>query len=207
MDMPVIRCCVESITEAIEFFDEELAHLDWLRYRPDAVPTLYRVQYPHTRTGYGEEGLFAADTETLHAFHDFGEAVRKHFTWSDRGRSTFISFFSNRDSAIEWGRKESWLGRGRNPRGDWSLLTINTAMIEDPYIFKLDTLVDELELEIPTGAQMHIPNGYICLHTIPAHAIESVESGKDVKPSYEMHHEEDTTPQEVLEMLNRLGLS
>ncbi|GAW17507.1 hypothetical protein ANO14919_069650 [Xylariales sp. No.14919] len=86
--------------------------MDQYRRRPEELPrNLYRVDYLGSQTTRTDEELKAADTTTFYGNSEreqglFREAVQNHFTWSYRGRSPFVSFFSDWDHAAKWGRKE-----------------------------------------------------------------------------------------------------
>jgi hypothetical protein len=70
----------------------------------DLPPFLYRVQYPESQTCRIDGGLEAADTTTSFGpgqLDEFRRTVQNHFTWGYRGRSPFISLFS------DWSHAES----------------------------------------------------------------------------------------------------
>lgn len=157
--------------------------MEELRFQGKQLPEqLWRVQYPRSQTRYNREGLVAKDTTTLYASKElFGQAVEKHFTWGCRDRSSFISFFRDRDDAVKWGRGMHWLGKDPNRKGEWSLITVDTSELEDIYVFRVRELWDQLDLNLPQGAKWNISGGYVCLHRIPARAIEIVQRGEDAK--------------------------
>jgi hypothetical protein len=137
------------------------------RCQPEELPHhLYRVHYPESQTTRAEVGFKATDTTTVYGNHDlclFKQAVEDHFTWGYRGRSPFISLFSDRDHAEKWGCAEPWLGS--NPhREQWSLFTIDTSLLKEVYVFKVSWLVDALGVKIPERAVQHERGSYICLH-------------------------------------------
>ena len=75
---------------------------------PSDIPTLlYRTDYPGARTSFlPEEGFRAADTtRTFGAgeIDEFKAAIEKQFSWSCRDPLPFISLFSDREHAENWG--------------------------------------------------------------------------------------------------------
>ncbi|KAK0672647.1 hypothetical protein QBC41DRAFT_313085 [Cercophora samala] len=148
---------------------------------------LYRVQYPESQTSYTWQGLQAANTITVYKDSDedrsqFKHDVKSHFTWHYRGNSPFISLFSDKTYAENWARSEPW--RGRNPQAEqWAVLTIDTTTLlkEGINLFKLQTLVDKFDLQIPKAAQTHIRHAYICLHEIPTAAITEARGPCELK--------------------------
>ncbi len=181
---------------------------------PNELPShLYRIHYPQSQTRYiTNEGLLAADTTTTYwSMEVFGSSVRRHFTWSYRGRSPFISLFSDKSHAKNWGRKEPWLGAEAEQEDDWCLYSIDTALLEDTVVFKLSRLVNFLGLELPEEAEQHIKGGYICLHKISASAIVEVLPGSDVRNRELLVatlpiSKRDITRDEVIKQLEALGL-
>ncbi|KAI0415741.1 hypothetical protein F5X98DRAFT_388631 [Xylaria grammica] len=160
--------------------------MDQYRCRPEELPrNLYRVQYPESQTTRTDEGLKATNTTTFYGNSDyelglFKQAVENHFTWSYRGRSPFISFFSDREHAENWGCTEPWGGSDPH-RDQWTLCTIDTCLLEEIYVFKVSRLVDALGVKIPERAGQHERGSYICLHKVPARAILEEKAGSDVK--------------------------
>ena len=112
--------------------------------------------------------------------NEFKQAIEKHFTWGCRDRLPFISLFSDRSHAENWGCKEPWRGHGTS-EGGWALHTVSTIHLESKSFFKLSDLVEKLCLEIPEGAKQHIHGAFICLHHIPATAIVEKRSGEEVQ--------------------------
>ncbi|KAI0966498.1 hypothetical protein F4678DRAFT_288107 [Xylaria arbuscula] len=183
-----------------------------LRCRPDELPSdLYRIQY---------EGLVAADTtKTYQSMEAFGTSVTLHFTWNYRGRSPFISLFSDKSYAENWGCKEPWLGAEATQEDNWCLCSIATDLLEDTVVFKLSRLVKHLGLELPEGAEKHIEGGYIYLHKIPHSAVVEQVMGNDIRNSQSSRSsrlrqfiahlpisERDITSEELLRDLKALGL-
>uniref|UniRef100_A0A093URP2 DUF7587 domain-containing protein n=2 Tax=Talaromyces marneffei PM1 TaxID=1077442 RepID=A0A093URP2_TALMA len=156
------------------------------RCRPEELPhRLYRVHYPESETIRTDVGFKAADTTTVYGNSEcdlrlLKQAVEDHFTWGYRGRSPFISLFSDRNHAENWGCAEPWLGS--NPhREQWSLFTIDTSLLKEVCVFKVSRLVDVLGVKIPERAVQHERGSYICLHQVPANAILEEMTGSDVK--------------------------
>ncbi|KAI1308019.1 hypothetical protein F5Y03DRAFT_350853 [Xylaria venustula] len=180
-----------------------------LRCQPSELPShLYRIQYPASQTRYTDEGLRAADTTTTYSSREvFGDSVRRHFTWKDRRRSSFISLFSDESYAKNWGCKEPWLGAEATQEDDWRLFSIDTNLLKDTVVFKLSRLVDFLNLKLPEKAEKHIEGGYICLHKIPRSAIVQEQKGTDIRHPYEYPiFEEDIASEELLRDLEAMGL-
>ncbi|KAI0412770.1 hypothetical protein F5X98DRAFT_354043 [Xylaria grammica] len=145
--------------------------MDQYRRRPEELlRNLYRVDYLGSQTTRTDEELKAADTTTFYGNSEseqvfFRQAVKDHFTWDYRGRSPFVSLFSDQSHAANWGRREPW--RGSKPHtGQWSLYTIDTSLLNEIYVFKVSRLVDALRVRIPEGAEQHKQGGYICLHMV-----------------------------------------
>lgn len=110
----------------------------------------------------------------------FKQAVENHFTWSYWGFSMFISLFSDRSHAENWGRKEPWLMPNKQS-GHWTLLTIDASFLEKACVFKVRRLIDALGVKIPEKAGQHQEGPYICLHKVPAHAIVEELDGSLIK--------------------------
>jgi hypothetical protein len=144
----------------------------------DLPHKFYRVHYPENRTTfssqrwlyrYGQEQDFGANE-----LSEFKRAIEKQFTWGCRDSLPFISLFSDREHAENWGLKEP--GRGnRGSEENRSLNVINTAkMINANHFFKLSDLVEKLDLDIPEGAGQHIEGAFLCLHHIPLRQLSRV---------------------------------
>lgn len=151
----------------------------------DLPDELYRVNYPGSRVAFStEEGFVASDTTKTFdadALDDFKRAIEKQFAWRCRDRLPFISLFSDREHAENWGRKEPWRGNDSS-EGSWSLHIINTVELRNTHkFFKLSDLVEKLSLDIPEGAGQHIRGAFICLHRIPATAIVERRSPAEVE--------------------------
>lgn len=117
---------------------------------------LYRVDYPGSRTAFSSrQGFVASDTTRtfgVNELNDFKQAIEKQFTWSCREPLLFISLFSDREHAENWGLREPW-HKKNSSEGGWSLHIINTDEIKNTVsFFKLKDLVKELSLEIPEDA-------------------------------------------------------
>ena len=145
---------------------------------------LYRVHYPGSRTIFStERGFEASDTTTTFGpgeLNEFKQAIVKHFTWGCRDPLPFISLFSDRSHAMNWGCKEPWRGNG-NSKGGWALHTVSTIPLESKTFFKLSDLVEKLCLELPEGAKQRVHGAFICLHRVPATAIVDEMSGNEVE--------------------------
>lgn len=69
---------------------------------------------------------------------------------------------------------ERW-GRSEPGEDDWFILTIDTSTLTDVHFFKLSTLVDRFGLGSKIDSKVqesHKRGAYICLHGIPARAID-----------------------------------
>ncbi|KAK0672645.1 hypothetical protein QBC41DRAFT_13107 [Cercophora samala] len=157
----------------------------------DLPPYLYRIQHRTTQTRYSESGgLEASDTTTLFGETSekdaFKQAVENQFTWDFKHPTPFISFFSDKTHAINWGFcLKKWGPRSRTD-DDWSILTIDTSCLQNTYVFKLSTVIDELDVKIPkTAEDAHKPGGYFCLHRVPACAIVCKKVGS--LPRFQLH--------------------
>ena len=106
----------------------------------DVPPELYRVDYLGSRTTWtSQEGFKAADTSRAFGgkdLLDFKRSIEKSFTWSYRDPLPFISLFSDREHAENWGCKEPWLGDDRS-EGGWTLYVIDTESRGTTSFFKL----------------------------------------------------------------------
>lgn len=141
----------------------------------DIPNELYRVDYPGSQTTFsGTNGFSASNTSKVYgnkALAEFKQAVVNQFTWGCRDSLPFISLFSDRDHAENWGRKEPWR-KHKGPNGDWSLHVIDTTKLKDAHqLFKLSDLLDKLNLNIPDFASQHIRGAFLCLHRVPIQAI------------------------------------
>jgi hypothetical protein len=154
----------------------------------DLPPELYRVDYPGSRTTRtSQEGFKATDTSRTFGGKDlanFKRSIEKHFTWSCQDPLPFISLFSDREHAENWGCREPWL-KNHPSEGGWTLYVIDTTELRRTTLFfKLSSLVRRLSLDIPRGAQQHIEGAHLCLHRIPPAAVvekrtpAQVEEGK-----------------------------
>ena len=138
---------------------------------------LYRVQYDGCSTVFSFNGLFAADTATTFdetAIPNFRESIVNHFTWNNRSPTPYVSTFSDREHAENWALK-----MGTNAK----LLRLSTALWDDPYVFKLSTLVQMLPVTIPDAAFQHVKGAYLCLHSVPSDAIVEVMDRGDIEMS------------------------
>ncbi|KAL6809516.1 hypothetical protein V8C40DRAFT_259183 [Trichoderma camerunense] len=137
---------------------------------------LYRIHHPESRTTYSENGGFlAADNTKIYkedSEEEFRQDIVRQFTWDYRGPLPFISLFSEREHAENWGLKEPWQGQWPySLTKQWTLFAINTEVLEDAVFFSLKELVKYHQVQIPDAAKQHINGAYICLHRIPAAAI------------------------------------
>jgi hypothetical protein len=141
---------------------------------------LYRVQYSGTQTIYDHKmGLMAQDsTPVYNDDSEFRESIVQAFTWSSSKPSPYIALFSEKDHAENWAL--SWSSQ-RN--GERQVITINTRQLRGIYVFKLSTLVENLNIVLPHGASQHRKGAYLCLHRIPSQAISAIESGWDIQSS------------------------
>ncbi|KAJ6279023.1 hypothetical protein J3E71DRAFT_363604 [Bipolaris maydis] len=156
--------------------------------------TLYRVDYSTSRTAFSStEGFSAADTTKIYAANEmteFKQAIVNQFTWSCRADLPFISLFSDREHAENWGRLEPWRGH-QSPRGDWSLCVIDTTVLKGTgRFFKLNDLIEELSLTIPNPAVQHIRGAFLCLHRIPAEAIVETRNPEEVEKDRQNRREQ-----------------
>lgn len=164
--------------------------MDALSCDLDKLPRyLYRVHYPRSQTTYSKlAGLEARDTETVYedtpaGQNMFRDTVRRHLTWNSRQTTPFISLFSNRDHAVNWGWKESWRCYGPFEK-DWSLITISTELLAEcgSTVFRLSDLADRWGIEvIPEKARQHVKGEYLCLHRVPAKAILEVAPRDEIR--------------------------
>ncbi|PVH92455.1 hypothetical protein DM02DRAFT_722078 [Periconia macrospinosa] len=144
---------------------------------------LYRVHYPGSRTTFASsEGFSASDTSKVYSndkLSDFKQDIVNQFTWSCRKSLPFISLFSDREHAENWGCKEPWHGHQDD---GWSLYVIDATRLKDTNrLFKLSDLLEELNLQIPAPAGRQIHGAYLCLHHIPVEAIIEKKSPSEVK--------------------------
>ena len=148
--------------------------MDEFRCRSAVLPVyLYRVQYPRCQTVHSGEGLTAKDTNVIYSkdeIKSFCQSIEQQMTWGHRGAQPYITCFSDKDHAKNWARKEPWNPSVKD-KGSWALLTIDTRLMPDTYIFSLKDLVTSLDIMIPERASQHENGAYLCLHRIPTSAI------------------------------------
>lgn len=152
--------------------------MDRLRCSEEQLPEhIYRVQHDGCNTVFSIDGLFAADIATTFdetAIPDFRESIVNQFTRMSRLPTPYISTFSDREHAENWALKMGTSAK---------LLRLSTALWDDPYVFKLSTLVQMLPVIIPNTASQHIKGAYLCLHRVPSNAIVEVMDREDIKIS------------------------
>ena len=144
---------------------------------------LYRVQYPGTQTKFSGNGLEAKDTYTTYTennLHAFGQSIINQLTWHHRGAQPYILCFSEKEHAENWACKKPW-NNGPWNDGSWEVLTIDTKLMPETYVFSLKDLVTRLNLELPKKVTQHIEGAYLCLHKIPSTAIVKVASAREVR--------------------------
>ncbi|KAF2791229.1 hypothetical protein K505DRAFT_351430 [Melanomma pulvis-pyrius CBS 109.77] len=167
-------------------------------FKSNVPDRLYRVNYPGSQTAFSRTtGFSASDTSKVYDNNElveFKQAIEDQFTWSSRASSPFISLFSDREHAENWGCKEPWRGH-EGPSNDWSLHVIDTTRLKDTNrFFKLKQLLEDLEVKIPDRACQHIGGAFLCLHRIPIQAIieernpEEVKKGKRKEQSVEFDY-------------------
>ena len=142
----------------------------------DVPSTLYRIDYPGSRTIYSQVGGFvAADRMKVYEGQkdaEFRRDIEKQFTWGCRDPLPFISLFSDREHAENWGLRQPWRGNTSHlSHNDWALYVIDTSRLGDTCFMSLRDLVDGLKLILPDKASQHIPGTYVCLHRIPSAAV------------------------------------
>lgn len=145
---------------------------------------LYRVHYPGSQTAFSTKyGFTASDTITAFGpdkLSEFKLAIQKHFTWSCQDLQPFISLFSDRAHAENWGCKMPWGGHSNSEDG-WALYTISTVDLDSKSFFRLSDLVGKFDLKIPERAEQHIKGAFVCLHHIPASAIAGKSTPREVE--------------------------
>ncbi|THV50027.1 hypothetical protein BGAL_0168g00090 [Botrytis galanthina] len=158
--------------------------------RWDLPNELYRVHYVGSRTSFSSQQGFAASDITKN-FHynesnEFKQAIKKQFTWSCREPPAFISLFSDKQHAENWGLKKPWCGH-QSPDEDWTLYVINTVeLLKTTQVFRLHDLVEKLSLDIPDVAKQHIQGAILCLHHIPTSAIVASRTPSEIKRDREL---------------------
>jgi hypothetical protein len=119
----------------------------------DVPSKRYRVHYPGSQTAFSSQRGFTA-SDTTKTFRSgeldkFRHAIEEQFTWGFRGPLPFISLFSDKRHAENWGRKESWR-RHKGTEGNWALHVVDSVeLLETTYLFRLSDLVEKLSLDIP----------------------------------------------------------
>jgi hypothetical protein len=157
----------------------------------DLPDELYRVDYPGSRVVFSaREGFVASDTTKTFNTNELGDlkrAIEKQFTWSCRDPLPFISLFSNREHAENWGCKEPWR-RNDSSEGSWALHVISTIELRNTHnFFRLRDLMEKLSLDIPERAEQHIQGAFICLHRIPVTAIVERRTPTEVEEGEYSH--------------------
>jgi hypothetical protein len=132
---------------------------EYVCFRRDLPRELYRVHYTGSRTSFSsQQGFAASDTTKTFSYgelNEFKQAIEKQFTWSCRESLLFISLFSDKRHAEDWGRKEPWRGH-QGPDGDWTLYVIDTVELPGTtQVFRLSDLAEKLSLDIPEVAKQH----------------------------------------------------
>ncbi|KAM5357656.1 hypothetical protein ACJZ2D_016044 [Fusarium nematophilum] len=162
--------------------------MDQFRCLPEDLPReLYRVHYPESQTTCSAEGFLASDTITVYNDIErdlFKAAVENQFTWGYRSPLPFIAVFSDRDHTENWACKEPWHGPSHR-RGQWTLNKIDTAELCNTHIFKLSQLITALGVRIPDRAAQHAKGAFLCLHKIPARAINETRDEDYVRADRE----------------------
>ncbi|KAF3391295.1 hypothetical protein F1880_007741 [Penicillium rolfsii] len=159
------------------------------RLPSDEVPSsLYRIHYPGSRTNNSpREDFVATHTSKIYDEDDddeFKRDLEKQFTWSCDDPIPFISLFSDREHAENWGLKQPWIGkRPRLSHDNWALYVIDTTQLEDAYFFKLSYLTENLGLELPNKARQHTMGTYLCLYNVPAAAVAEKIEPREVENS------------------------
>ncbi|CZR52080.1 uncharacterized protein PAC_01957 [Phialocephala subalpina] len=151
----------------------------------DLPNKLYRVHYPGSRTTFtSQHGFTASDVTKVFRsgeLSDFKSALEKQFTWGCRDPLPFISLFSDKRHAENWGRKEPW-SEHKDSEGNWALHVVNGVELRrTTHIFRLSDLVKKLSLKVPESARQHIQGAFICLHRIPASAIVESRSPAEIE--------------------------
>lgn len=154
------------------------------RCRPTDLPSkLYRVQYPGCQTALSGDGLAAKDTDLFYSGNEmnaFRQSIIEQMTWHHRGAQPYITCFSAKDHAENWALKEPWNPRDQD-KGSWRILTIDTTLMPETFVFSLNALAKDLSLEIPERASQHVKGAYLCLHRIPTSAIVKSASSSEVR--------------------------
>lgn len=103
--------------------------MDRFRCQTKYLPAnLYRVQYDGCQTSYFETGLEARDTSTFYSeseLESFRQSLTNQFTWGWRGSQPYITVFSDKEHAENWGLKEPWNRSGCHT-SNWEIITIDT---------------------------------------------------------------------------------
>lgn len=147
--------------------------------------TLYRVDFPGSRTKYNQAGcLLAADKEKTYdedKIDDLKRDILDHYLWRPGRPSPFISLFSTRVAAESWASEEPWRdeqGPLTPPHMDWTISVLDVSKLGKSVFFRLKDLMEVLGLDnIPLDGdenewcQYYAENTYLCLHRVPAGGI------------------------------------
>ncbi|PVF95093.1 hypothetical protein CPB86DRAFT_866016 [Serendipita vermifera] len=143
--------------------------------------TLYRVQYEGCKTQYDpvSDELRAVSLVVPHNEAHFIYAVNKHLDWRSKDRSPFISLFSDRRHAIQWGNlvlKKKWIQNK------------TFCLLEYRFSGPVAAIFSVAELKASLGVVTRhdepADHEYLCLHRVPSSAFvdSSIHSLEDDVP-------------------------
>lgn len=139
---------------------------------------LYRVQHGDTQVSYSHRGdLEATDTATIISSEELLiYFVENSFTWGSRVPNCLINLFSDKRHAENWAKK-----RHDRTGAECHIVAIDTSLLGDTCIYRLEELVERLGIEIPPAAAQHVTGAYMCLHRIPAVATAEIREEFDIE--------------------------
>ncbi len=158
--------------------------MEKFRLQDAGIPVyLYRVQYQGCQTAQSVNGLEAQDVSVTYSedeMNAFRQSIIEQFTWGHRGAQPYIACFSDKIHAQNWACSTPW-DHGGCGKDSWRLLTIDTSLIPETYVFRVNDLETRLGFKIPESASTHKRGAYLCLHLIPASAIKDSASPHKVQ--------------------------
>ena len=134
----------------------------------DLPETLWRVTHGNTKSLFQNGDIVAVDdTREFRDDADLADAVQDHVNWYSGQPSCFLSVFTNKIHACNWGKQREQMGYG-----PVYVHEISTDLFPaGTYVLDIKVLIDELDIVHP-----HSANELLILHRIPARAIVATKS-------------------------------
>ncbi|MCJ1326844.1 hypothetical protein MMC10_003510 [Thelotrema lepadinum] len=184
--------------------NSEIVKMDILRSTRNTLPTrLFRVEYETARSSSSSisnnasfPDLLAADEETTFLLHDeqqpflqdnaFKQAIKAHCNWDKDEKSPFLSVFSDKEDAIQWGLAAPWnCNRRGAAKFDFKVYEFETTLIASQvYIYELERLMSRIHITFPKSTKrgrsgLTTDDEYLVLHRIPGSSIVECQGRED----------------------------